>query len=150
MSRKTIPRWIYLVGAAVFLVAGLLQLLQGLSLGWAAIVAAVPIGMGLALSVKIRWGWLVARWGVVDRLHLARGRADGISRPGPRLFFRWLGRRHRYGHIHLLAKPPRRSGRPSEERVHRFTGQAIGVPGQKGMCNAVRSGYVWMGMTAAI
>lgn len=65
MSRKTIPRWIYLVGAAVFLVAGLLQLLQGLSLGWAAIIAAVPIGMGLALSVKIRWGWLVATWGLL-------------------------------------------------------------------------------------
>lgn len=65
MSRKTIPRWIYLVGAAVFLVAGLLQLLKGLSLGWAAIIAAVPIGMGLALSVKIRRGWLVARWGLL-------------------------------------------------------------------------------------
>lgn len=65
MSRKTIPRWIYHVGAAVFLFAGLVQLLQGLSLGWAAVIAAVLTGTGLVLAVKIRWGWLVATWGLM-------------------------------------------------------------------------------------
>ena len=65
MSRKTIPRWIYHVGAALFLLAGLLQLFQGFSLGWAAVIAAVLIGTGLALAVKIRWGWLVATWGLM-------------------------------------------------------------------------------------
>ncbi|GAB2629460.1 hypothetical protein GCM10009696_37020 [Kocuria himachalensis] len=65
MSRKTIPRWIYHVGAAVFLIAGLVQLFQGLSLGWAAVIAAVLTGTGLALAVKIRWGWLVATWGLM-------------------------------------------------------------------------------------
>lgn len=65
MSRKSIPRWIYRVGAAVFLFAGLLQLFQGFSLGWAAVIAAVLIGAGLALAVKIRWGGLVATWGLM-------------------------------------------------------------------------------------
>ena len=65
MSRKTVPRWIYHVGAPVFLFVGMLQLFQGLSLGWAAVIAAVLIGTGLALAVKIRWGWLVATWGLM-------------------------------------------------------------------------------------
>lgn len=65
MSRKTIPRWIYHVAAAVFLFAGLFQLFQGVPLGWAAVIAAVLIGTGLALAVKIRWGWLVATWGLM-------------------------------------------------------------------------------------
>lgn len=82
MSRKTIPRWIYHVGAAVFLFAGLLQLFQGFSLGWAAVISAVLIGTGLTLAVKIRWGWLIATWGLMTGIvwllamlfgHLGRG-----------------------------------------------------------------------------
>lgn len=65
MSRKTLLRWIYHVAAAVFLFVGLLQLFQGFLLGWAAVIAAVLIGTGLVLAVKIRWGWLVAMWGLM-------------------------------------------------------------------------------------
>lgn len=116
----------------------------------AAVIAAVPIGMGLALSVRIRWGWLAATWGLITGfIWLVAVLMGFLDRGYGFSFAGWAVGIAMATYIYL-AKPPRRPGRPSEERVHRFTGQAIGAPGQKGRCNAVRSGDVLMGMAAAI
>lgn len=77
-----IPRWICHVGAAVFLLAGALQLLQGLPFGWAFRITAVLIDMGLVLSARIGLGRLGATWEGNERHHLARGHADGIFSAG--------------------------------------------------------------------
>ena len=91
MARKTIPRWIYPVAAAVFLFAGLLQLFLGLPLGWAAVIAAVLTGTGLALVVRVRWGWLVATWGLMTGIAWLLATLMGLLGRGYDFYFAGWG-----------------------------------------------------------
>jgi ABC-type multidrug transport system permease subunit len=65
MSRKAVQRWVFGVAAPILLVAGVVQLFQEFPLGWAAVVSAALIGIGLALAMKSRWGRLLAVWGLM-------------------------------------------------------------------------------------
>ncbi|MBD2764222.1 hypothetical protein IEE91_03225 [Kocuria sp. cx-455] len=64
MSRNTAKR-IFSAAAVIFLVSGLLQLSRGFALGWAAVISASVIAVGLALATKRRWGRLIVMWGLL-------------------------------------------------------------------------------------
>ena len=60
---------VYAVCAAVSLAAGAFQLVQGIQLGWAAVLAAVVTFAGLALVAQgTRWGQLLVGWGLLTSL----------------------------------------------------------------------------------
>lgn len=66
MARKTVARWFVTVLAVAFLVPGVVQVVAGEPLGWAAVIAAVLMGAGLLLAVrKITWGQLLISGGRV-------------------------------------------------------------------------------------
>ena len=59
----------YAAAAAVSLVAGAVQLVQGDQLGWAAVLAAVVTFIGLALVIRgTRWGQLLVGWGLLTSI----------------------------------------------------------------------------------
>ena len=66
MTRTTRARWITGLITTVVLAFGVLQLVQGNPLGWAAAASAALMypGIGL-LAHKIIWGQLLASWAVV-------------------------------------------------------------------------------------
>ena len=66
MARKTVARWFVAVLAAAFLMLGVVQVVGGQPLGWAAMIAAVSMGAGLLLAGrKISWGQLLISGGAV-------------------------------------------------------------------------------------
>lgn len=66
MARRTRARWFLAVLAAAFLVLGVVQLVGGQPLGWAAVIGAVSMGTGLLLAVRnISWGHLLISGGAV-------------------------------------------------------------------------------------
>ena len=65
MTRRAVVRWVFGAAGALFLVSGLLQLSREFSLGWAAVISAALIAIGLAVVMKSRWGGLIATWGVI-------------------------------------------------------------------------------------
>ena len=58
MTRRAVVRWLFGAAGALFLVSGLLQLSREFSLGWAAVISAALIAIGLAVVMKSRWGGL--------------------------------------------------------------------------------------------
>lgn len=60
---------VYAAAATVSLAAGAFQLVQGVQLGWAAVLAAVVTFAGLTLVAKgARWGQLLVGWGLLTSL----------------------------------------------------------------------------------
>lgn len=64
MSSRTAKRT-FSAAAVIFLVSGLFQLSQDFSLGWAAVISAALITIGLAVATKRHWGRLIATWGLL-------------------------------------------------------------------------------------
>lgn len=91
MAHKTMARWFVTVLAAAFLVPGVVQVVAGEPLGWAAVIGAVSMGTGLLLVVhRTTWGQLLIRGGAVTGVAWFLSMVSGwLGRGGDFIYGGW-------------------------------------------------------------
>ena len=92
MTARNARQRAYTAAAAVSLVAGAVQLVQGSQLGWAAVLAAVVTFIGLALATRSTlWGQLLVGRGLLTSLAWLIAVLSGLlGRSGDFPFAGWM------------------------------------------------------------